>query len=106
METKILTDQTFDEEVLNSPVPVLIDFWAPWCGPCKIVSPLVEELALEYEGRVKFGKVNVDDNPQKAMQYQIFSIPSLKIFKKGTLVDEIIGAAPKSQIKKVLDRHL
>lgn len=101
-----ITDATFDAEVLHSSVPVLIDFWAPWCVPCRIVSPLVEELASEYGGKFKFGKVNVDENPQKASIYQVFSIPNLKIFKNGKLVDEIVGAVPKPVIKKIIDKHL
>lgn len=99
MEIQI-TDQTFDQEVLKADKPVLVDFWAPWCGPCKAVSPAVTELAGELEAHLKVGKVNVDENPQVTSRYQIFSIPSLKIFKDGKIIGEIVGAAPKPVIEQ------
>ena len=106
MKLADITDQTFDQEVLKSKTPVLVDFWAPWCGPCRIIGPFVEELSAEYGGKVKFVKVNVDENPQKAGEFQVFSIPNLKLFKDGALADEIVGAVPKEIIKKMIDSHL
>lgn len=90
-----ITDQNFVQEVLQSDVPVLIDFWAAWCGPCRIIAPIIEELAHEFEGRAKIGKVDVDHNPQVAMQFNIRSIPTLLFFKDGHVVDQLIGTAPK-----------
>lgn len=101
-----LTDSNFESEVLNSDTPVLVDFWAEWCGPCKKIGPVVEELAGEYEGKLKVGKVNVDDNSEVSMKYQIRSIPALMIFKNGEVVDQIIGAVPKSVLKKQVDAQL
>lgn len=93
-----LTDSNFQNEVLNSEIPVLVDFWAEWCGPCRIIAPVVEELSNEYEGKVKIGKLNVDDNQQTSIQYGVRSIPTLLLFKDGQLKDTIIGAVPKAQI--------
>ncbi|MEX1011940.1 MAG: thioredoxin [Balneolaceae bacterium] len=101
-----LTDSNFAEEVENNDSPVLVDFWAEWCGPCRMVGPVVDELAGEYEGKAKIGKVNVDNNPQISVKYGIRSIPALLIFKDGEVVDQIIGAVPKNQIKKQLDAQL
>lgn len=101
-----LTDSSFDNEVLNADEPVLVDFWAEWCGPCRMVGPIVEELAQEYEGKAKIGKVDVDNNPEISMKYGIRSIPSLLIFKGGEVVDQIVGAVPKSQLKKQLEAQL
>ena len=98
-----VTDQQFKLEVLESKIPVLVDFWAPWCGPCKIIGPVVEELAKEYEGKVKVVKLNVDDNPESAGQFNVMSIPTLMIFKGGQPVKTIIGAQPKENIKKAMD---
>lgn len=107
VETAVaLSDSNFEEEVLKSDTPVLVDFWAEWCGPCKKIGPVVEELAGEYAGKVKVGKVNVDDNPEVSMKYQIRSIPALMIFKGGEVVDQIVGAVPKSVLKKQLDAQL
>ncbi|MCH8486148.1 MAG: thioredoxin [Candidatus Cyclonatronum sp.] len=101
-----LTDTNFDELVLQAEHPVLVDFWAEWCGPCRRVGPLVDELSKEYEGKAVIGKVDVDSNPQVSMKYQIRSIPALLIFKNGEVVDQIIGAVPKSVLKKQLDAQL
>jgi thioredoxin 1 len=101
-----LTDSSFETEVLKSTLPVLIDFWAIWCGPCRMVSPIVEELAGEYAGKLKVGKLDVDSNPSTAMQYGIRSIPTLLLFKGGKVVEQIIGAVPKRVIVDKLSRHL
>ena len=93
-----LTDQNFEQEVIKSDKPVLVDFWAPWCGPCKMVSPAVEQIAEELKDALKVGKLNVDENSQSSQQYQIFSIPSLKIFKNGKIIGEMVGAQPKNAI--------
>lgn len=100
------TDDSFEDDVLNSEKPVLVDFWAEWCGPCRMVGPVVDELAGEYEGKAKIGKVNVDENSQISTKYGIRSIPSLLIFKDGEVVDQIVGAVPKNQLKKQLDAQL
>ena len=104
--TLTLTDATFDEAVLKSEVPVLVDFWAEWCGPCKMIGPTIETIAADYAGRVKVGKLNVDENGGTATRYQIRSIPTLLVFKDGKIVDQIVGAAGKTQIQKALDVHL
>jgi len=101
-----LTDARFKEEVLESKLPVLVDFWAPWCGPCRMVAPIIEELGEEYSGQVKFGKLNVDDNPMTAQTYGINSIPTLMIFKDGQVVDQLIGAHPKNRLKQAIDKIL
>jgi len=101
-----LTDGNFDAEVLQSPVPYLVDFWAPWCGPCRMVAPIIDELATEYNGKLKVGKVNVDDHQEVAARYGIASIPTLMIFKNGQLVERIVGALPKPMLKQVIDKHI
>ena len=101
-----VTDSNFDQEVLKSSVPVLVDFWAEWCGPCRMVAPVVEELAKQYQGKVKVAKVDVDQNQRIATQYAIRSIPSLYVFKGGKVVDQIVGAVPKHQIVSVLEGAL
>jgi len=101
-----VTDGTFETEVLKSDKPVLVDFWAPWCGPCRMVSPVVEELAEEYGGKVKFLKLNTDDNLNTAATYGIRSIPTLLMFKGGQPVDQIIGFRPKGDLKRVIDKAL
>ncbi|MBZ0201138.1 MAG: thioredoxin [Ignavibacteriaceae bacterium] len=106
MKPVIFTDETFETEVLKSELPVLIDFWAVWCGPCKMIAPIVEELAAEYEGKAKIGKLDVDDNQQTAIKYGVRSIPTLLIFKGGEVKDTIIGAVPKAQIVQKLNAVL
>ena len=101
-----ITDANFQEVVLNSDKPVLVDFWAPWCGPCRTVGPIVDELATELEGKVVVGKVNVDTNSETAQTYGIRSIPTLLVFRNGELVDKLVGAVPKSQLFEKLEAHM
>jgi thioredoxin 1 len=101
-----VTDATFDQEVIASEVPVLVDFWAPWCGPCRMVAPVVDEIASQYEGKVKVVKINTDDNPSVANKYGIRSIPTLMIFKGGQKVDTVVGAVPKTTLANTLDKYL
>lgn len=100
------TDSNFETDVLKSDVPVLVDFWAVWCGPCRLIAPVIEELAGEYEGKAKVGKLDVDNNQQSAINYGVRSIPTLLIFKGGKVVDTIIGAVPKTNIVQKLNSHL
>ena len=101
-----VTDATFKQEVLESEVPVLVDFWAPWCGPCRMVAPVVDEIAQQYSDQVKVVKVNTDENPSVASQYGIRSIPTLMIFKGGQRVDTVVGAVPKTTLANTLDKYL
>ncbi|MBI3005253.1 MAG: thioredoxin [Ignavibacteriales bacterium] len=101
-----VTDSNFQTEVLNSQTPVLVDFWAEWCGPCKMIAPVVEELAREYDGKLKVGKVDVDANQQVSMQFGVRSIPTLLIFKQGKVVDQVIGAVPKRLLAEKIAKHL
>lgn len=97
-----VSDESFDREVLKADLPVLIDFWAPWCGPCKAIAPVVEELANEYAGKLKVVKMNVDDNPQTPSKYGVRGIPNLILFKGGEVRDQIVGAVPKAQLVKAV----
>lgn len=107
MPEQKLTDQNFDKEVIKSKVPVLVDFWAEWCGPCKIMLPTIEELAKEYEGKpVKIGKLNVDENPKTVSQYNVMSIPTFILFKKGKIVSQSAGVQAKEKLKKLIDQNL
>jgi thioredoxin 1 len=98
-----LTDRTFDSEVLQSSVPVLVDFWAPWCGPCRMIAPIIEELARDNAGAIKVAKINIDDSPNVAASYGVSSIPTLMLFKGGEVVDRFVGVQPKSRLQGAID---
>ena len=104
--TLAVTDTTFEEEVLKSEIPVLVDFWAEWCSPCRMIGPIVEELGKEYEGKLKVAKVDVQNNNDVASKYKIMSIPALLFFKNGEVVDQIIGAVPKKAVEDRLAKVL
>ncbi|MEJ2200237.1 MAG: thioredoxin [Desulfuromonadaceae bacterium] len=101
-----LSDATFEADVLTSSLPVLVDFWASWCAPCKAISPVVDGLAAEYEGKVKIGKLNVDENPATPGQYGVRGIPTLILFKDGKVVDQVVGAVPKAQLEGLIKKAL
>lgn len=105
-ETLTFTDAAFDQEVLKSTEPVLVDFWAEWCGPCRMMAPTIDQIATEYAGKVKVGKLDVDSNVQTAGRYQIRGIPTLLVFKGGQVVEQKVGAVGKSDVKKMLDAHI
>lgn len=106
MSEIILTDANFKTEVLDSEIAVLADFWAPWCGPCQMVGPIVSAIAKEYEGKIKVGKLNVDENPITASEYGIMSIPTLKVFKRGKIIEEMVGVQPMIAITQKIDKLL
>jgi len=106
LNTVTLTDTSFDKDVLTSDIPVLVDFWAEWCGPCRMMEPTIDAVATAYAGRVKVGKLNVDDNGGTAMRYNIRGIPTLLLFKGGQVVDQRVGAIGKSEVQKMLEAHL
>ena len=101
-----VSDQTFEDEVIKSTLPVLVDFWAPWCGPCRMVAPVVENLAEKYDGKAKFCRLNVDENPQTAAKYRVMSIPTLMFFKGGEVADTVIGAVPEQALQPKIDALL
>jgi thioredoxin 1 len=98
-----LSNENFDQEVLQSNTPVLVDFWAPWCGPCRQITPMIEELAADNDGSVKVMKVNIDDHPQTAQQFGVMSIPTLMVFKNGEVTDRFVGVQPKVKLQEALD---
>ena len=106
MATSKATDADFDSVVRQSDVPVVVDFWAEWCGPCRMVAPVIEEVATQYEGKVKVAKVNIDDNQETAMQFRVMSIPTIILFKDGQPVEGVVGAQPKRAFEQLLDKHL
>ncbi|MBI5233305.1 MAG: thioredoxin [Deltaproteobacteria bacterium] len=101
-----VTDQTFEDEILKSDLPVLVDFWATWCGPCKAIAPIVEDMAAAYAGRLKVAKVNVDNSPAAPSRYGVRGIPTLVLFKGGQVIDHVVGAVPKTQIEKLISKAL
>lgn len=105
--THVFTDNSFETEVLKSKIPVFVDFWAPWCGPCQQMGPIVEELAIEYgEERVKIGKLNVDENQAIAGKYNVMSIPSFLLFKNGEVIDTVVGGVQKEKLKNMIEKHI
>jgi len=105
-DVKEVADSSFEQEVLRATDPVLVDFWAPWCGPCKMMAPVIDAVAAKYGGKVKVVKLNTDENPNTAGQYQISGIPSLLLFKNGTVLDRVVGYVPEGNLTKFLDKHV
>ncbi len=106
MSLKHFTDTDFKKEVLEAAEPVVVDFWATWCGPCKMIAPAIEDLAKEYAGKVKIGKIDVDENPQTATTYGVMSIPTVMFFKHGKVMDQVVGALSKSDLKRKIEENL
>lgn len=106
MSEKTFTDQTWDQEVLNSDLPVVVDFWAQWCGPCSMIAPVVEEISQEYEGKIKVGKLNVDENPITPGKYQVKAIPTVLFFKGGKPVDTVVGVVPKKAFVEKIEKMI
>ncbi|OGH86474.1 MAG: thioredoxin [Candidatus Magasanikbacteria bacterium RIFOXYC12_FULL_33_11] len=106
MSEVILTDANFEAEVIKSDIPVFVDFWAPWCGPCQMMGPVVEQLSQEFVGKAKVGKLNVDENNLIAGKYRVMSIPTFLVFKGGEVVDQMIGGVPKERLKEMLEKHI
>ena len=106
MHTLHFTDAGFKKEVLESDLPVLVDFWAGWCGPCKMIAPFIDELAKEYAGKIKVGKIDVDNNPKVATQYGVMSIPTVIFFKKGKVMNQLVGAVSKIDLKRKIEENL
>jgi thioredoxin 1 len=106
MATEKVTDASFDSDVLGSADPVVVDFWAEWCGPCRMLAPTIEALATDYTGKVSVGKLNVDDNPETAMKYMVRGIPTVMVFKGGQIVDQVVGLVDKDALKRVIDKHV
>ena len=104
--TVTLTDEGFDSDVLQSDLPVLVDFWAIWCGPCRMMAPVIDEIADDYAGKAKVGKLDVDSNPQSASRYQVRGIPTLLLFKGGEVVEQLVGAVPKERVVEALNGHI
>ena len=102
----LLTDDNFESEVIKSELPVLVDFWAPWCGPCQQLTPIIEQLANEYKDKIKVGKLNVDENQKTSIQFSIQSIPTVLLVKNGEAAERIVGAVPKEALKKAIDKHI
>jgi thioredoxin 1 len=106
LNVREVSDSSFDGDILKSSVPVLVDFWAPWCGPCRSVAPVIDDLATQYAGKLKVAKINVDESTEVAMRYQITSIPTFILFKNGQVADRALGALPRSEFVKLIDRNL
>ncbi|MBL4936088.1 thioredoxin [Clostridium sp. YIM B02515] len=103
---KEVMDNNFNEEISEGDAPVVVDFWAPWCGPCKMLGPVIEELSSEYDNKVKFLKVNVDNNPVVSQMYRVSSIPTVMVFKNGSTADTMVGFRPKNALKELIDKHI
>jgi thioredoxin 1 len=101
-----VNDSGFSEKILESDIPVLVDFWASWCGPCQVIAPMIEELAKEYEGKIKVAKINVEENPQTPRQYSVRGIPTLILFKRGSVLDQVVGVVPKEKLRQMCEKGM